>query len=77
LIEFSRGHCGQSGTRALQDSGQSAAINDRESIFNEAVSSYGSARVNFRTGFQGTWYWVWQAMLVSIRFTASSTKQFI
>jgi len=77
LIEFSRGHCAKSGNRALQDSGQSAAINDRESILDDAVSSYGRARLFFRTGFYRMWYWVWQAKLVSIRRTASSTKQFI
>jgi len=37
LIEFSRGYCGLSGNKALQDPEQSAAIIDRGSIFKHTV----------------------------------------
>ena len=39
LIEFSRGHCGASGKRALPDHGQALRSNDRWSIFRSKRSS--------------------------------------
>jgi len=58
----------------LQDSAQSTAINDRESIFNDAVLSCGRVRLLFSPGVQRMRYWVWQAMLVRTWCTASSSK---
>ena len=39
VIEFSRGHCGESGNRALPDHGQALRSNDRWSIFRSKRSS--------------------------------------